>query len=109
MESLYKVGDVVKIKKLIESDDYRFGINDDMADQSGKTFEIVDVLPTIAPESKLPDDGFKYKLRGSSWAWASSMFEKRPVKKSTEPKKSKEFKTKIFFHNKKKLKFDFSL
>lgn len=110
MESLYKVGDTVRIKQLsIKSENYRHGVNYEMVDQSGKTFKIVSVEPSMASEGIIPDDGFKYKLEGSIWAWASSMFEESPVKKSTKSKKSKESKVKISFHKKKKLKFNFSL
>lgn len=110
MQPLYKVGDTVKIKQLsAKSEAYRHGINDEMIDQSGKTFKIVSVEPSMAPKGLLPDDGFKYKLEDSIWAWASSMFEESPVKKSSKTKKSKEPKVKISFHKKKKLKFNFSL
>lgn len=112
MESLYKVGDVVKIKQLSadEDGDYRFGVNSDMAKKSGKSFEIVDVSPTIAFEGRFSDDGFKYMLKGNSWAWASSMFEepKGKGKKSTKSKTGKS-KIKISFSKKRKLKFNFSL
>lgn len=110
MESLYEIGDVVKIKKLSleNGDDYRYGLNHDMVEQSGKIFEIIDVTPSTYPQCKLHDDGFKYRLKGSNWSWVSSMFEGPSTKKSAKSK-TKKSKIKISFHKKKKLKFNFSL
>ena len=111
MESLYKVGDIVTIRPLSIGDDqkYRYGLNDEMVKQSGKTFEIASVLPACASfEGELPDDGFVYSLKNIGWAWVTSMFEESTTKKSTKLK-SKKSKTKISFHKKKKLKFNFSL
>lgn len=108
MESLYKVGDVVKIKQLSIDDDsdYRFGVNTEMVKQSGKTFEIERVSSTMAFEGIIPDDGFCYKLKGIGWSWASSMFEES---KKTAKSKSKKSEIKISFHKKKEVKFNFSL
>lgn len=105
MKSLYEVGDVVKIKRLSKVGNYRHGVNDEMIEVSGETFEIVSVEPSFSSEGEIPDDGFRYKLKDNPWAWASSMFEEQVVKKSTKSKT----KTKISFHKNKKLKFDFSL
>lgn len=108
MESLYNVGDTVKIKKLSleNGDDYRYGLNDKMVEASGKTFEIESVQLSGYPQCKLPDDGFVYKLKGINWKWVTSMFE-GSSKKSTKSKNKKSIK--ISFHKKKKLKFNFSL
>lgn len=102
MEPLYKLGDVVTIKKLSldDMDNYRYSLNYDMVRLAGKTFEIIDISSARFPEAKIPDDGFKYHLKGSTWSWVSSMFEESSTKKS---------KTKISVHKKKKLEFNFSL
>lgn len=106
-EPLYKIGDVVKIKQfsLKDRESYRFGLNEDMVNASGKTFEIIDVSDTTAFPGTVPDDGFKYTLKGSGWNWASFMFEKS----SKKPTKSKKSKIKISFSKKRKIKFNFSL
>jgi len=109
MGPLYKVGDIVKIKQLSIDDDkkYRYGLNDEMVRQSGKTFEIRAVSPASASsEGKLPDDGFVYSLKNVGWSWVTSMFEESSTKKKTRSKKSE---IKVSFHKKKKLKFNFSL
>jgi hypothetical protein len=108
LESLYEVGDIVKIKQLSKEDGYRFGLNGEMMSVSGRTFEIASLEPATCPGAKLPDDGFRYKLKGIGWSWASSMFEESSTKKSTKSK-TKKSKIKISFHKKKKLKFNFSL
>lgn len=77
--SKYQIGDVVTIKKLTEEDDllgkYRFGLNLDMLAVSGKSFKIEDITTTCSSPGKIPDDGYRYKLEGIGWSWASSMFE----------------------------------
>jgi len=110
MEPLYKVGDIVKIKHLSIEDDrkYRFGLNDDMVKLSGKSVEIERVTQAFASDDgKIPDDGYLYRIKCSSWSWASSMFEESS-KKSTKSK-SKKSKTKISFHKKREIKFNFNL
>ena len=78
MESKYKVGDKVTIKNLhgAGGSDYRFGLNSDMCDMSGKTYTIREVKVASTHAGKIPDDGYRYELEEiSRWAWASSMFE----------------------------------
>ena len=110
MESLYKVGDTVKIKQLSleNSDHYRYGLNNEMVKASGKTFEIEEVQLAGLPECQLHDDGCVYRLKGIHWKWVTSMFEESSTKKTIKSK-SKKSETKIYFHKKKKLKFNFSL
>jgi len=110
MESLYKIGDIVKIKQLSKNKEgYRFGVNEEMEEASGKIFEIEDVvLSNSSLTYPKPDDGFRYTLRGSRWSWASSMFEESSTKKTTKSK-TKKSKTKISFHKKKEIKFNFNL
>ncbi|WP_287385568.1 hypothetical protein [Lachnospira sp.] len=74
-----------------------------MVELSGETFKIILLEPSICPPGTIPDDGFKYKLEGSIWSWASSMFE------TSTKSKNKKSKTKISFHKKRKIQFDFSL
>lgn len=78
-DSKYQIGDTVTIKRLSSEDDnagmYRFGLNDEMIASSGKSFKIEDIQRTANSPGKLPDDGYRYKLEGSRWSWASSMFE----------------------------------
>lgn len=79
MEAKYKVGDIVTIKQLSSEDDisgkYRFGLNSEMVESSGESFKIKNIDIATASPGKLPDDGYRYRLEGSSWSWASSMFE----------------------------------
>lgn len=82
-EPIFKVGDIVTIKKLTRDDgECRFGINDDMISMSGKSFTIRGIEPATASTGTIPDDGYRYKLEGSGWSWASSMFEDPPEKTS---------------------------
>lgn len=76
-EQKYTIGDIVTIKKLTRDDKglYRFGLNDDMISLSGESLEVIGVEEATASSGKIPDDGWKYRLRGSPWSWASSMFE----------------------------------
>lgn len=78
MEAKYQVGDIVTIKQLITEDDisgkYRFGLNSEMIESSGESFKIKNIDIAAASPGKLPDDGYRYRLEGSRWSWASSMF-----------------------------------
>lgn len=78
-DSKYQIGDTVTIRRLSSEDDnagmYRFGLNDEMIASSGKSFRIESIQGTANSPGKLPDDGYRYKLEGSRWSWASSMFE----------------------------------
>lgn len=78
-DSKFQVGDFITIKQLSLEDDkdnmYRFGLNSEMVALSGKSFKIVDIRTNASSPGKLPDDGYRYKLEGSRWSWASSMFE----------------------------------
>lgn len=79
MEPKYKVGDIVTVKKVRERDsgDYRFSFPDHMVETyGGKSLRIESVEEEEFQSSKsVPDDGYKYRLEGTGWAWASSMFE----------------------------------
>lgn len=79
MAAKYKVGDVVTIKQLsmrdYRSGDYRFGLNSEMTDLAGESYTIKSVELAGADPGKIPDDGYRYRLNGTDWYWASSMFE----------------------------------
>lgn len=78
MKLKYNVGDIVKIKQLSIDDDqkYRYGLNNEMVKQSGKTFEIATVsVAHASSKGKLSDDGYSYGLKGIGWSWVTSMFE----------------------------------
>lgn len=82
-EQKYTIGDIVTIKKLTRDDgEYRFGLNSEMMEASGRAFTIKSIELTTASPGKIPDDGYRYKLEGSPWSWASSMFEDPPEKTS---------------------------
>lgn len=78
-ELKYRVGDTITIKQLSMRDycsgDYRFGLNSEMIALAGKSYTIKSVEPTTADPGKIPDDGYRYRLEGEEWSWASSMFE----------------------------------
>ena len=83
-EPQYKIGDIVTIKKLTRDDgEHRFGLNSEMMEASGRSFTIKSIELTTASPGKIPDDGYRYKLEGSPWSWASSMFED-PLEKTSE-------------------------
>ena len=75
----YKVGDTVTIKQLSMKDyrsgDYRFGLNSEMIDLAGESYTIKSIEPSGDDACRIPDDGYRYKLEGIGWSWASSMFE----------------------------------
>lgn len=75
MKPKYKVGDVVTIKQLSISSSYRFGLNSEMTALAGRSYTIKSVELATSYPGKIPDDGYKYRLDGESWSWASSMFE----------------------------------
>lgn len=79
MKPKYKIGDTVTIKEVRErnSGDYRFSFPDRMVEEyGGKSLRIVRVeAKDYASPKDVPDDGYKYKLEGNNWSWASSMFE----------------------------------
>lgn len=75
-EPKYRVGDTVVIKKRLEyKGDYRFCFTDEMAEEAGNSFEIESVSEAGSPADKVPDDGYRYRLKGIRFFWASSMFE----------------------------------
>lgn len=86
-DSKYQIGDIVTIKRLCSEEDdagmYRFGLNSEMIESSGKSFKVEDIQNTANSPGKLPDDGYRYKLEGSRWSWASSMFEDTTKGEST--------------------------
>jgi len=75
----YRAGDIVTIKQLSKNDccsgNYRFGLNSEMVALGGKSYTIRSVELSTADAGKIPDDGYRYKLAGEMWSWASSMFE----------------------------------
>jgi hypothetical protein len=76
MLSKHKVGDIVTIKERVgNSSDYRFSFVDSMAAKKGQRLKIAKVTESPLCDGKIPDDGYKYELEGSSFNWASSMFE----------------------------------
>lgn len=89
MESKYKVGDTVTIKKREGHEaDYNFSFVDGMAKLAGQRFKVIKVSEVATKlKRKIPDDGFKYTLDDpSQFNWASSMFEDsvvHPIKGST--------------------------
>ncbi len=78
-KSKYKVGDTVTIKQLLKehcsNGSYRFGLNSDMVALSGESYTIASVEHSDDAPGKIPDDGYRYRLDGAPWSWASSMFE----------------------------------
>lgn len=82
MKPKYKVGDIVTVKKVRERNpgDYRFSFIDEMVESyGGKSLKIVsvnneEIVDTRFISGIVPDDGYKYKLEGNTWNWASSMF-----------------------------------
>ena len=79
-KSIFKVGDMVTIKDLTKGtgSEYRFGINSDMIEMSGQSFEIASIeeADPRTGDGCIPDDGYRYKLENALWSWASSMLQK---------------------------------
>ena len=90
MESIYKIGDQVKIaKRTGEYGNYRFGFSYDMTRYVGQIFTIKNVKPANKNATHLiKDDCHKYILEGiDNYMWASSMLE--PVDTGTISEQSK--------------------
>lgn len=80
MESKYKVGDIVTVKKNREgrSSDYLFSFTDEMVKKhGGKSYRIKEVTHwEDTPSGRVMlSDGYLYKLEGADFNWSSSMFE----------------------------------
>lgn len=76
MDSLFKVGDYVKVlpREGIQGD-YRCGFIDEMAELKGRIFLVTNVRKSEDSEQhfNIPDDGYIYALAGSCWNWSSGM------------------------------------
>lgn len=78
MDSLFKVGDYVKVLPRIGiNGDYRCGFVDDMAELKGQVFKVLEVhIHSMGlGQYNIPDDGYVYKLDGEAdgWSWSSGM------------------------------------
>lgn len=108
MESTFKVGDRVRIKRRAgKASDYRFSFLDEMACLEEQIFTIKEIWEYKGSPANIKDDGYKYKLLGDSYgfSWASSMLEK--VSDSTLVCTSESIID--FTHKKKHYQFNFSL
>lgn len=76
MDSLFKIGDYVKVlpREGIQ-DDYRCGFIDEMAELKGRIFQVTNVRKSEDSEQhfNIPDDGYIYALDSSCWNWSSGM------------------------------------
>ena len=87
-KSKYKIGDIVTIKKRDgHENDYSFGFIDEMSVMAGNKLRITNVSYSSDANRTYPDDGYSYRLEGTIYSWASSMFEDdalAPAHKRTE-------------------------
>lgn len=81
MKPLYKVNDLVLIKKNYDQNcteyNYRFVFTQIMLERYGGTVQVIEEINETAEEGlfKLSDDTYRYTLKNIYWNWSSSMFE----------------------------------
>lgn len=113
MEPLFKVGDIVRVKKRIgQGDNYRYYFVDEMADLSGQVFSIEEVQPNYNDSKcEISDDNAAYKLEGIAYTWSSGMLElvSREEESTRYQSKPDNEPLKITISKKNKLKLNFKL